>query len=98
MERRIINPWTWQDKYGFVQGNEVRGAERVLYTAGVVSVDGDGNLLNAGDMTAQIGQILDNMEIILRNADLELADGCASPTSRRMLLRSPNLAPLWFSV
>jgi hypothetical protein len=26
MERRIINPWSWQDKYGFVQANDISGA------------------------------------------------------------------------
>jgi len=26
MERRIINPWTWQDALGFVQANDVSGA------------------------------------------------------------------------
>jgi hypothetical protein len=22
MERRIVNPWTWQDQFGYVQANE----------------------------------------------------------------------------
>lgn len=39
MERGIINPWKWQDEYGFVQANEVSGGQRVLYCAGQVSVD-----------------------------------------------------------
>ena len=30
MERRIVNPWTWQDEFGYVQANETSGAERVL--------------------------------------------------------------------
>ena len=34
MERKIVNPWKWQDSYGFVQGHEVTGAQRVLYFAG----------------------------------------------------------------
>src|SRR5919202_724005 len=65
MEREIINPWKWQDQYGFVQANEVSGARRVLYCAGQVSVDADGNPLNAGDMRAQITQALDNVEAVL---------------------------------
>ena len=43
MERRTINPWTWQERFGFQQANEVTGAERVLYCAGQTSVDGNGN-------------------------------------------------------
>lgn len=31
MERRIINPWTWQDEFGYVQANEVSGVQRTLY-------------------------------------------------------------------
>ena len=74
MERRIINPWTWQDKFGFVQANEVTDVKRTLYTAGIVSVDGDGNLLYPGDMEKQINQILDNMEILLEQAHFKLSD------------------------
>jgi hypothetical protein len=29
MERRIVNPWTWQDQSGYVQANETSGVERV---------------------------------------------------------------------
>ena len=43
LEKKSINPWTWQDKYGFVQANEVSSVKRTLYTAGIVSVDEDGN-------------------------------------------------------
>ena len=37
MEQRKVNPWTWQDEYGFSQAIEVTGAERVLYCAGQTS-------------------------------------------------------------
>jgi enamine deaminase RidA (YjgF/YER057c/UK114 family) len=46
VERRIVNPWTWQERAGFVQANEVVAASRVLYCSGVVSVD-DGASLDA---------------------------------------------------
>jgi enamine deaminase RidA (YjgF/YER057c/UK114 family) len=74
MEKTIINPWTWQDKYGFVQANEVKNVNRTLYTAGIVSVDEDGNLLYPNDMEKQINQILDNIETILNQADFKLSD------------------------
>ena len=73
MEKKIINPWKWQDPYGFVQGHEVAGAKRVLYCAGQTSVDGEGNPLHAGDMAAQIKQALDNVQTVLHNAGLELS-------------------------
>jgi enamine deaminase RidA (YjgF/YER057c/UK114 family) len=74
MERRIVNPWTWQDQFGFVQANEASGVERVLVCSGQTSVDADGQPLHEGDMAAQIGQALDNVEIVLREAGFELAD------------------------
>jgi len=74
MERRIINPWTWQEMLGFVQSNEVTDAKRMLFTAGIVSVDGEGNLLYPGDMVNQVEQILDNLEVLLDQAGFELAD------------------------
>ena len=74
MERRIVNPWTWQDQYAFEQANEVTGAERVLYCAGQTSVDADGETVHEGDMKAQIGQALHNVEAVLRAAGFTLAD------------------------
>ncbi len=74
IKKRIINPWTWQDKFGFVQANEVTDARRTLYTAGIVSVDGDGNLLHKGNMEKQINQIIDNLETLVNQANFKLSD------------------------
>ena len=74
MTTREINPWTWQDRLGFVQGKEATGAERILFCAGQTSVDADGRPLHAGDMEAQALQAVDNIETVLREAGLELAD------------------------
>jgi enamine deaminase RidA (YjgF/YER057c/UK114 family) len=74
MTKRIINPWTWQDKFGFVQANEISNAKKMLFSAGIVSVDGDGNLLHTGDMEKQIIQILDNLETIVDQSDLQVSD------------------------
>ena len=56
MERRIIDPWTWQDEYGFHQGLEVANPARTLYLSGQVSLDADGNSVYPGDMGGQIRQ------------------------------------------
>jgi enamine deaminase RidA (YjgF/YER057c/UK114 family) len=73
-KKRIINPWTWQDKYGFVQANEVTHAQRTLYTAGIVSVDADGNLLHPDDMAMQIRQIFSNLSTLVEQSNFELSD------------------------
>ena len=74
MDSRVINPWTWQDRLGFVQGKEVSGAERTLYCAGQTSVDENGRPLHEGDMKAQALQAIDNLETVLREAGYELSD------------------------
>ena len=74
MERRIVNPWTWQDALGYVQANELRGLQRVLVCAGQTSVDAEGRPVHPGDMAAQLGQALDNLETVLRQAGFALAD------------------------
>jgi enamine deaminase RidA (YjgF/YER057c/UK114 family) len=74
VERRIINPWTWQDQMGYVQANEVGGVQRTIYLAGQTSVDEGGRPVHPEDMGAQLGQALDNVETVLREAGAELSD------------------------
>ena len=74
MERRAINPWAWQDQFGFVQANDLSGVNRVLLCAGQTSVDDEGNPVHVGDMAGQINQALDNLETVLRQAGLGLSD------------------------
>jgi hypothetical protein len=40
MRRRAINPWTWQDAFGYVQANEISGAQRVLICSGQLATEG----------------------------------------------------------
>jgi enamine deaminase RidA (YjgF/YER057c/UK114 family) len=74
MEKKIVNPWTWQDKFGFVQANDIIGAKRHVFCSGQVSVDNEGNPIHAGDMAAQIHQIFDNLEAVLHQAGVQLSD------------------------
>jgi enamine deaminase RidA (YjgF/YER057c/UK114 family) len=74
MEQRPVNPWTWQEQFGYEQAVEVSGAEHTLWCAGQTSVDGEGNPLHDGDMTAQALQAVDNLEAVLREGGYELAN------------------------
>jgi enamine deaminase RidA (YjgF/YER057c/UK114 family) len=74
MESRIINPWTWQDQFGFVQAHEVQAGQCVLYCAGQLSTDADGRPIHAGDMAAQIRQALDNVEQVLQASGYTFAN------------------------
>jgi 2-iminobutanoate/2-iminopropanoate deaminase len=74
MERRIVNPWTWQDQLAYVQANELHGPQRWLICAGQAGVDADGNPVALGDMAGQIRQALDNLETVLTQAGFTLAN------------------------
>jgi enamine deaminase RidA (YjgF/YER057c/UK114 family) len=74
MTRTTLAPWTWQEAFGFAQGAEVRAARTVVYVAGQGSVDADGNPVHDGDMEKQVVQALDNVEAVLAEAGLTLAD------------------------
>jgi enamine deaminase RidA (YjgF/YER057c/UK114 family) len=71
--RRITNPWTWQDQFGFVQANTV-AAPRLVFCAGQASADADGNPAHAGDLSAQLSQAFDNLETVLKDAGVGLSD------------------------
>jgi enamine deaminase RidA (YjgF/YER057c/UK114 family) len=74
MERRIINPSTWQDQFGFAQAIEASGARRILFCTGQTSTDPTGAPAHAGDMAAQVDMALDNLETLLGQAGFTLAD------------------------
>jgi enamine deaminase RidA (YjgF/YER057c/UK114 family) len=73
-ERRVINPWDWQDEFSFVQANEVRNIERLLICAGQAAIDAEGRPLHQGDMRAQFIEAMDNLETVLREAGFTLSD------------------------
>ncbi len=72
-DRKPVNPWTWQDQFGFSQAVDVRAGGRVVYCAGQTSVDAGGHVLHPGDMAAQLAQAFDNLETVLAAAGLSLA-------------------------
>ena len=74
MEQRTVNPWKWQDQYGFSQAIETVNAGRVLYCAGQASVDDAGNPVHAGDMRKQIAQAFDNLETVLKASGYSFAN------------------------
>ena len=74
VKRTAVNPWPWSVEFGFNQGEVVEGAERVLYCAGQTSVDANGVPQHAGDMGAQVSLALDNVEAVLGEAGMGLAD------------------------
>ncbi|MDR6806944.1 enamine deaminase RidA (YjgF/YER057c/UK114 family) [Dyadobacter sp. BE34] len=70
MEKRIINPWTWQDELSYVQAVEVKNPTGTLYVAGQAAVHADGTSSNA-DMRTQLGIAIQNLETVISEAGYE---------------------------
>ena len=74
MKRSIINPWTWQEKLGFVHGNKVEGAEALLFVAGQTASDENGHCKHPEDMEKQIEQVIENMGKVLDQAGMDFSN------------------------
>ena len=74
VQNRKINPWTWQDAFGFSQAIETQGHTRVLRCSGQTSTDASGAPMHPGDMAAQVALAVDNLETVLKAADMTLAN------------------------
>ncbi|MEM1078907.1 MAG: RidA family protein [Pseudomonadota bacterium] len=74
MERNAINPWDWSLKLGYNQAEIIDGATRQLVCAGQTAVDETGTPQHPGDMRAQISLALDNLEAVLKTADMDLGN------------------------
>ena len=74
MERTAINPVTWSEALGFNQGEVVSGHTRTLYISGQTATSDDGKPRHDGDMAAQLALSVDNLEAVLAEAGMSLAN------------------------
>ena len=72
MQKTQINPWTWQDRFGFSQAWSVEGAQTVVFVSGQVALSSEGAVVGAGAFEAQARQVLDNLREVLEQADAGL--------------------------
>ncbi len=70
MEKKVINPWQWQEKRSYVQAVEIKQAEGTLYCSGQAAVNADGQS-STEDMKAQLIQALRNLEQVISEAGYE---------------------------
>jgi len=73
MKRTPINPWSWSLNVGYNQAEIIEGAKRQLICAGQTSVDDHGNPQHFEDMRKQIALSLDNLQAVLKEADMGLS-------------------------
>jgi len=74
MERTAVNPVTWSQEMGFNQGEVVSGVARTLYISGQTAMSRDGRPEHDGDMAGQLTLALDNLEAVLVEAGMSLAN------------------------
>ncbi|MFE7443251.1 RidA family protein [Streptomyces chartreusis] len=74
MERTAVNPVTWSADLGFNQGELVSGHTRTLYISGQTAMSPDGKPQHDGDIAAQLTLSIDNLEAVLDEAGMSLAD------------------------
>ncbi|TEB41643.1 RidA family protein, partial [Flavobacterium circumlabens] len=67
MEKKVINPWEWQDKRSYVQAVEVKNPEGTLYVSGQTAINAAGISSNA-DMKTQLTEALANLEKVVKEA------------------------------
>jgi reactive intermediate/imine deaminase len=68
MEKTQVNPWSWQDQFGYSQAWRVDGAHSVVFLAGQVPLSPDGKLVGEGDFVAQCRQVFENLQAVLHDA------------------------------
>ncbi|WP_432113830.1 RidA family protein [Streptomyces sp. S1] len=74
MERTAVNPVTWSEELGFNQGELVSGHTRTLYVSGQTATSREGRPEHDGDMAAQLALGIDNLEAVLAEAGMTLAN------------------------
>jgi enamine deaminase RidA (YjgF/YER057c/UK114 family) len=74
MDRTAINPWPFSVQLGFDQAQLVEGHRRELLCSAQDAVDANGDPQHPGDLAAQLGHALDNLETVLAGADMALAN------------------------
>jgi reactive intermediate/imine deaminase len=72
MNKRQVNPWTWQDRFGFSQAWRVDEARSVVFVSGQGPISAEGELVGDGDFEAQTRQVFENLQTVLAEAGASL--------------------------
>lgn len=73
MRREPVNPWSWQDRWGYTQAWSVSGGRHV-FVSGQGAFDEEGRLLHPGDLARQVPLALANLEAVLVAAGASVGD------------------------
>lgn len=73
MQKREVNPWTWQDERSYSQAIEIKDLSGTLYVSGQAAIDENGISSNAG-MGIQMSEAIKNLEKVISEAGYECAN------------------------
>ncbi len=97
MEKRVINPWQWQDARDYVQAVEVKNARSTLYISGQTAIDDDG-ISSDADMRTQILMALENLEKVIFQSQFEIKNIVrlnVYTTEQEELFKNFDVLQLW---
>ncbi|MGS2762995.1 RidA family protein [Sinomicrobium sp. M5D2P9] len=70
MEKRVINPWTWQNERSYNQAVEVKNVTGTLYISGQTAINDEG-ISSTADMKTQLELAIKNLEKVISEAGYE---------------------------
>ena len=73
MDKRQVNPWTWQDQFGFSQAWRVDGAQSVIFVSGQGPLSPEGRVVG-DDFEEQARATLENLRTVLTESGASLDD------------------------
>jgi enamine deaminase RidA (YjgF/YER057c/UK114 family) len=88
MEKKVINPWQWQDKRNYVQAVEVKHAEGTLYVSGQTAINANG-ISSSANMETQLTEAIKNLELVISQAGYD----CKNIV--RLNIYTTSTAELW---
>lgn len=69
-----VNPWSWQDDFGFAQAWRLDGVGSLVLLSGQTGVDADGQVVHADDFAAECRLLFENLAEVMRQAGGGLDD------------------------
>jgi 2-iminobutanoate/2-iminopropanoate deaminase len=67
-----INPWSWQDRFGYSQAWRVDEPRSLVFVAGQGPISTEGELVGPGDFERQARQTLANLATVLDDAGADM--------------------------
>lgn len=68
MDKTQIDPWTWQQKFGFAHAWKVTGMGEAVFLAGQGPISADGEVSDPDDFPAQVRRTFENIKTVLEQA------------------------------